>query len=77
MGVCVRERQECTHYCKTGRSLCTWTERRKINVCVHLLTESKQVNVVNCNLIPLLRGCEHHKGKETEDGEQQVDEQSP
>ncbi len=68
MGVCVRERQEYTHYCKTGRCLCTWTERRKINVCVHLLTESKQVNVINCNLIPLLRGCEHHKGKETEDG---------
>ncbi len=67
MGVCVRERQECTHYCKTGRCLCAWTERRKRNVCAHLLTESKQVNVVNSNLIPLLRGCEHHNGKETEE----------
>lgn len=36
-------------------------------MCVHILTESKQANVVKCKLIPLLRGREHHNGKEKEE----------
>jgi len=33
-------------------------------MCEHILTESKQANVLKRKLIPLLRGREHHIGKE-------------